>query len=91
MIFLLVLIGFPWPVEGTEDFYASEIIPFGEGVVAIGQAGSRLLVLDRDLQSVLDQSQQIRYGGTCGYLLRIWGHSCSVSTARPSRILTGTG
>ncbi len=58
MIFLLVLIGFPWPVEGTEDFYATEIIPFGEGVVAIGQAGSRLLVLDRDLQSVLDLTSE---------------------------------
>ena len=54
MVLLIALIAFPLPVEGTGDFHAIELIPFGEGVAATGQAGSRLLVLDGNLRPVLD-------------------------------------
>jgi len=51
---LLTLIAFPLPVEGTEGFHAIELVPFGEGVAATGEAGSRLLVLGGGLEPLLD-------------------------------------
>lgn len=58
MVLLLALIAFPLPVVDTGGFHAIELIPFGEGVAATGHAGSRLLVLDGDLQPVLDMTAE---------------------------------
>jgi len=54
MMLILALLSFPWPVEGTGDFHAIELLPFGEGIAATGHAGSRLLVLDGELRPALD-------------------------------------
>ena len=54
MILLLALVAFPLPVTGTGEFHAIQIIPFGEGVAAVGRGGSRMLVLNGDLQPVMD-------------------------------------
>ncbi|MFO7950798.1 MAG: hypothetical protein R6U36_10570 [Candidatus Fermentibacteraceae bacterium] len=54
MMLILALLAFPWPVEGTGDLHAIELIPFGEGIAATGHAGSRLLVLDGELRPALD-------------------------------------